>query len=167
MALVHSVATWVLDNLPYDRNDRKVVAALKSKSGAELLVIYMNWRNRLISPEPRAVLKSSAFDANPVVKQRSGEFAEIIDDIEQGRVLTKYLSRSVRVGFALPPHPKRKQLSRRKDLDLLLNDWGIHHLHVSRVVEPDGFVKRGGPVIFAIFKPDRAYLIDVMGHGGA
>jgi hypothetical protein len=48
-----------------------------------------------------------------------------------------------------------------------LNDWGIHHLHVSTAVEADGFVERDGPprpLLFAIFKQQRAYLIDVMGH---
>jgi hypothetical protein len=55
-------------------------------------------------------------------------------------------------------------LSHRKDLDLLLNDWGIHDLHISSNIEADGFVRRGGPVIFAIFKSDRAYFIDIMQH---
>ena len=69
------------------------------------------------------------------------------------------------IGFELPRDPKKKALSRRKDLDLMLNDWGIHHLHISTEVEADGFVKRTKPLIFAIFKPERAYLIDIMRHG--
>ena len=125
----------------------------------------MNWRSRLIAPAPRGVLRSTAFDVNPLFKQRVRGISEIISDIEQGRELTRYLSRTVRVGFALPRDPRQKHLGRRQDLDLLLNDWGIHHLHVSTQVESDGFVRRDGPIIFAIFKPNLAYLIDIMKHG--
>jgi len=165
MQLIDTVATWVLDHLPYDRADPKLVALLRAKSGPELLIIYLNWQNRLVAPTPRKVLRSAAFDANPIKRQHAAAIATIVGDIEQGNLLTKYLSRSVGVGFALPPNPKKKQLGRRRDLDLLLNDWGIHHMHTSTAVEADGFVKRGDPVIFAIFKPERAYLIDIMGHG--
>ena len=165
MQLVDTVATWVLDYLPYDRTDPKLVAALKAKGGPELLVIYLNWHSRLVAAAPRKVLRSAAFDANQINKQRAAAIATIIEDIERGNLLTKYLSRSVSVGFALPRDPEKKQLGRRRDLDLLLNDWGIHHMHISTAIGADGLVKRDGPVIFAIFKPERAYLIDIMGHG--
>jgi len=38
-------------------------------------------------------------------------------------------------------------------------------MHISTVSEADGFVERNGPIIFAIFKPERAYLVDVGNHG--
>lgn len=57
-----------------------------------------------------------------------------------------------------------KKPHQRADLDLMLSAWGIHHLHFSQVVEPDGFVKRDGPIIFAVFRPDDAFLIDIMTH---
>jgi hypothetical protein len=165
MPLIDTVATWVLDHLPYDRDDQQLVAILKAKSGSELLIIFLNWQCRLVAPTPRRVLRSGAFDANPIAKQRAVAIAMIIEDIEKGNLLAKYLSRSVSVGFSLPRDPEKKELSRRKDLDLLLNDWGIHHVHISSEVEADGFVKRSGPVMFAIFKPETAYLIDIVGHG--
>jgi hypothetical protein len=70
----------------------------------------------------------------------------------------------VKIGFDLPPVKQTKNLNRSQHLDLMLNDWGIHHLHISTKVGSDGFVQRDGPLIFAIFKPDRAYLIDVGDH---
>ena len=53
---------------------------------------------------------------------------------------------------------------------LLLNDWGIHHLHITTKLDPDGFVERKRskspkPLLFAAFRPDDAYLIDLMQHG--
>src|SRR5208283_2811230 len=115
--------------------------------------------NRLVKPQPRTVLKSTAFQQNLVTAQRASDLAQIIDDIEQGRDLTKYLSRGVARAVAQVPGQ-----SPRRDLDLMLNDWGVYHLHISSIVEADGFVKRDGPLLFASFKPHGAYLIDIMAH---
>jgi hypothetical protein len=70
-------------------------------------------------------------NANPTLTHQSETIAQIIDDIEQGRDLTKYLSRRVAIGFDLPSAKGKKNLAKQRHLDLLLNDWGIHHLHVS------------------------------------
>lgn len=164
MGLTDSLCNCILTNLPYDRDNPDVDAALRAMPPGQLLVTYINWQNRLISAVPRKVLRSSAFDGNPLALERSTAIKKIVKDIERGRDLTKYLSRGVKVGFALPPNPNKKQLNRRQELDLLLNDWGIHHLHISTTVEADGFVERDGPLIFAVFKERTAYLIDVMNH---
>jgi hypothetical protein len=164
MSLTNSLCNYILTNLPYDRGNPEVDAALRAMQPGQLLVTYVNWQNRLISASPRQVRRSTVFDKNPVALERSTTIKKIVNDIERGRDLTKYLSRGVREGFALPPNPNIKQLNRRQELDLLLNDWGIHHLHISTTVEADGFVERDGPLIFAVFKQQTAYLIDVMNH---
>jgi hypothetical protein len=165
MTILDSVRDYVLTNLPHERADPKVVSALAAKSPAELLVIFLNWRNRFVSPTSRKVLRSPAFDANPIVVERSAAVATLVNNIMEGRDLTKYLSRHVAVGFSVAHNANKKHLNRRRDLDLLLNDWGIHHLHISTAIESDGFVARDGPLIFAVFKPLVAYLIEVMNHG--
>ncbi|MGH6818678.1 MAG: hypothetical protein ACREC1_07910 [Methylovirgula sp.] len=163
MDLLESVRRWVLRNLPYP-NGPDVIAALNDMGPRSLLVLYLNWCERLIPIEPRLVLRSSAFDKNPIVEQQGETISQIIEDIECGRDLTKYLSRRVTVGFDLLSKPHKKDLNRLQHLDLLLNDWGIYHLHISMNVEADRFVARGGPLLFAIFKPFRAYLIDLKSH---
>jgi hypothetical protein len=164
MSLIESVAEWVLGVLPYDRSDPDVVAALKSKHPGELLVLFYNWRTRLIPAHPRHVARSDAFDKNPIVAQRRDVIAAIIRDIEQGNDLTRYLSRRVLTGFELPPSSARKRLNRRPHLDLLLNEWRIHHLHLTTTVEADGFVERDDPLLFAMFMPSEAYLLDIATH---
>lgn len=164
MNLAESACKWVLKNLPYDDTDAKIVVALNTMGPGDLLVLYLNWRDRLIPAIPRRVLRSSVFDQNPIVCQRAAAISQIIDDIEHGRDLTKYLSRRVKSGFTLPPKPGTKKLKCLKHLDLLLNDWGIHHLHISMNVEADGFVEHGDPLLFAIFKSERTYFIDVLSH---
>jgi hypothetical protein len=49
---------------------------------------------------------------------------------------------------------------------LLINDWQVHHLQLSLEVQSDGFVKRTGPLLFGVFVPRNAYLIDIVEHGG-
>jgi hypothetical protein len=126
--------------------------------------LYFNWRNRLVPVQPRQVLRSTEFDQNPIVVDRATVIAEIIRDIERGSELTKYLSRRVLTGFELPRDPNKKPLRRLRHLDLLLNEWGVYHFHLSTNVEPDGFVERDDPLLFAMFRGDKAYLLDIGTH---
>jgi hypothetical protein len=109
MSLAESARNWVLKNLPYDEADPKIVAALQAMSPWHLLVLYLNWRDRLIPASQRRVLRSSDFNQNAIVRERGSAISQIIDDVEQGRDLTKYLSRRVKIGFELPPRPGTKK----------------------------------------------------------
>lgn len=160
MNLIESVRQWVLNNLPCDRGDAAVVAYLHGLDAHRLLVIYHNWMRRLVPQQPRTVHKSRAFQQNPLTAQRASDLASMIADIEAGRDLTKYLSRDIVRAPVKVPGGRR-----RPDLDLMLNDWGVHHLHISSTVEADGFVRRDGPLLFVSFRPYAAYLIDIMNHG--
>jgi hypothetical protein len=108
---------------------------------------YFNLVRRLIKPMPRKIHISREFEC-PVEHQPGLELVK--QKIEVGENLQPYLS------------------TRLVDLDYdddLLNDWGIHHLHLGTNFRKDGFVKRTGPVLFARFENDAAYLINVMKHG--
>jgi hypothetical protein len=164
MVLADTVANWVIKELPHDRADANVVAALRRKHPGELLTFYFNWRNRLIPIQPRQVMRAVEFDQNPVVAQRPTVIAEIIRDIERGSDLTKYLSRRVVAGFELPRNPNKKNLRRLLHLDLLLNEWGIYHFHLSTNVEHNGSVERDDPLLFVMFRADKAYLLNIGTH---
>jgi hypothetical protein len=69
---------------------------------------------------------------------------------------TAFLSAQERA--ALPQH------QREKDLDRMLADWGIHHLHLSNELETDGFVTGGNELLFALFGRDDAYLVGIYTH---
>jgi hypothetical protein len=146
--------------LPYDRKDSQLVAHLNGLDAQRLLIVFFNWRSRLIKAQPRQVRKSKAFERNPNVTRRKADLNQIIDDIEKGRDLQRYLSRSTMRDVAGVPSKRR-----RPDLDLMLNDWSVHHLHISTKLDPDGFVKRGAELLFAVFQPNVAYIVDLMEHG--
>ena len=57
-----------------------------------------------------------------------------------------------------------KNITRAASLDGLLWDFGMHHFHLSKEVEPSGFVKRSDYLLFAIVTQDKVYCVDVQRH---
>ncbi len=156
----------VLKWLPFDRMNSKLVTELTDMRVSDLLIWFFNWLNRMPHPHPRSthLSKECVFRKLPAREQ---VFLEVLRErIETGDYLASSLSRAIGVGYdgRAGVGPK-KNLARHRSLDLLLNDWGIHHLHLSNVVEPDGFVQRGGLLLFAIFRDRAAFLLDVLPHG--
>lgn len=156
MNLREDIRTEVLAYLPYDKNDSTLDGELKAMDAGKLLSIYMGWRARIIHPHRRKVNISKELLAGPVLTSRQRNFAIFRAKIENGDQLWPHLSRKIENVL---------------DLDLLLNDWGIHHFHLSETVDPDGFVSRPRvrgqeePLLFAIFKQSDAYLLDFGKHG--
>lgn len=154
----------VLDHLPYDRNDAVVVRELNAMTPSELLIRWLNWTRRMVPSRPRDVLLSTEFRANPVFELKKADITAFINDIESGADLRKYLSRRIDHGYV---NANGKRPRQRSDLDLMLSAWGIHHLHFSQIMDEDGFVNRNErpePIIFAVFRRDQAFLIDIMTH---
>ena len=111
---------------------------------------YFGVCRRLISLEPRHILKSKNFSCTP---EHRNALTEIEQLILYGGNLTPYLSRRI------------KKFNYN---DLLLNDWGIHHLHLGTEMDPDGFINRtdiGRPLLYCHFAGDYAYFIDILPHG--
>lgn len=159
MDFLEDIRRFVLDRLPCREGGRAELAAM---SATDLLIVYRNWSDRLIRPTPRRVHQSHALLANPLASDPLYEPAlrQIMDRFRSGGDLTPHLSARIREGYC----ERRGERVRNADLDLMLNDWGIHHLHLSTVIGDGGFVQRTGPLLFACVREEDAYLIDVMTH---
>jgi hypothetical protein len=155
----------VIKHLPHDKTNREVVGALQAMQLDELVVRFYNWLGRMVHPHARTVTKSPEYVTTLSGLQRpvADSLEQLAEKIERGDDVSPHLSKQVRLGFDLTK--QGRNLGRRGDLDLLLNDWGIHHLHPSPEIEADGFVRRDDLLLFAIFSEDTAYLLDVMPHG--
>lgn len=162
MDLVEGARQWVLRNLPYDKSDTQLDTYLNGMDAHKALVIYRNWMSRLIRPTPRQVHISQSLQTRLSQSRHAAVVRHIVSDIEQGANLKPYLSKLVNTAVQVPTTPKK--LNRRNDLDLLLTDWGMHHLHLSTTVGPNGFVTRTADLLFAVFRPRDAYLIDIEPH---
>jgi len=120
-----------------------------SENPFEVCKKYFNVQKRRITKKPRKVLISREFKC-PLEYQAAVN--TIIDRAEKGEDLTPYLS---------------KLLLDADYNDSLLNDWGIHHFHLSNLPDPKNpqFVERTKSLLFARVTNDCFYLIAVMKHG--
>lgn len=130
---------------------RAALQAARCKTGklatdGDVVRAYLNLQWKLVRPVPRAIARSLSL-------QCPSSLQAGLDEIE----------RKIRFGEVLTPHLSEKAL--KKYDDALLNDWGIHHLHLSAVMGPKGFVTRSGPTLFAKFTDTTAYLIGIFDHG--
>ena len=160
MDLKNDLRRFILANLPDDENDSRVVAELQAKPIASLLVVYHNWLSRLVRPTKRSVHLSREFSQNPLRTTHAAGLAATFSDIERGRELSPRLSKLVVNGYAA------NSSSKTKDKDLMLNDWGVHHLHLGTALDPKdpAFIERTGDLLFVIFIPTMAYVLDIFNH---
>ena len=119
----------------------------KLLTSEDVVHTFLNLIKRLVKPIPRTILKARTFNCPP-------ELMTGLSLLEQ-----KIIS-----GQDVSPHLS-KLLKTPSYNDPLLNDWGIHHIHLGENIESDGFIGRTGPVLFARFDNAHAYLIDVLPHG--
>jgi len=131
----------------------------------ELLPIYMNWRYRHVHPHPRTVELSSELSQRIATNDAlyasvKSEFLALTRIIKTGEDLLSAGSLSsavVRRPYELKPD--YSDLNDEDHLDLLLNEQGIHHLHLPGL---EG--KKGTPIVFAIFEGHSAVLLDLARH---
>lgn len=152
----------VLDAIPYEEKAADELAAM---SPSDLLIVYFNWLNRHIAPRPRRVhqsreLKTTSKHLDP---DRQAALHKVLKDIRHGKNLSRYLSKRVLTAY-VPNSERHPELRKRPNLDLLLNGWGVHHLHVSKELGRDGFVVRSVSLLFVAFTATDAYVLDVMTH---
>jgi hypothetical protein len=120
-----------------------------NESPFEVCKKYFNVQKRKITRKPRKVLISREFKCPP---EYQAAVNTIIDRAEKGEDLIPYLS---------------TLLLDADYNDSLLNDWDIHHFHLSNLPHPryPQFVERTAPLLFARVTDDCFYLIAVMKHG--
>jgi hypothetical protein len=151
------IRRYVVATMPESRD-----VDLRDMPMQELLTAFGNWRYRCPSPSPRRTHLSREMSR----RLRSGTDKRILETligrIQTGGDLKPHLSRNVLVG--IEPEGKTPH-HRRRDLDLLLAEWGVHHLHMSDREESDGFVERTSDLLFAVVNREDAYLVDVYPHG--
>ena len=140
----HIRATLILSGYSQRSVDRVAIDDRK------IISYYLGICRRSISSTPRSVHRSKSFTCPP---KHAAVLADIERKIISGDDLSIYLSTDIR------------QL---KNVDYMLNTWGIHHLHLDNVTKTGGknrgFVKRTRFLLFCHFTADDAYFIGVFHH---
>jgi hypothetical protein len=116
------------------------------------LIDFMNLEMKLIKPVPRNVFISK-------------ELKSRIIPIENRLALIS-IENKIRTGIDVNYHKNKGTFDPTYN-DLLLNDWIIHHLHLSdkKTNKNQRFYDRTKYVLFAAFNPTQAFLIDIRTHG--
>lgn len=115
---------------------------------ADLARRYLNVARRRIPQLPRQVEVAPEI-ACPQDSQR--ELAMLLDRARKGYDLNPWISKNIGC-------PDFK--------DALLNDWGVHHFHLSSSIGADGFADRTRELLFAHVSPSHFRALIVMDHGG-
>lgn len=158
LSLETSLRRYILNNLPHTKSNADLVSEMSTR---KLLIAFCSWSNRVISSIPRKVQISETLQKKLLTSQFSEAVTEIVSDIGIGANLRPYQSRDIDIGIS----QSNARSSRRRDLDMMLNDWQIHHLHLGTRSKRSDFVGRTRELLFVFFALDTAYLIDIGIHG--
>jgi len=72
---------------------------------------------------------------------------------------------STRIGVLDTPAARRPPtIKGRHEVDLMLNAWGVHHMHLATALTRKGHVRRTKQLLFVVFHPEDAYLVDIGDH---
>lgn len=118
----------------------------------EICHTYFNLKHRVIYPQKRTVELSKELQQ----KNISANHQKVIDEI-------KTLSES---GQSIVAYQSRKIVLNAKYDDALLNDWGIHHLHLSSSPYPKdtSFRDRTDSLLYCHATDTKLLLIDLLDH---
>jgi hypothetical protein len=155
-----TVRNHVIGRMPTDSTGE-----LSSMPLRQLLGVYWTWRDRFPSPRARTVHRSRELDASPRAQQYSSELAELERKMKAGEDFAPHLSDRVETAYVSEQQrPTLNPRRREADRDRMLAAWGIHHLHLSNAPGTGRFTARGADLLYAVFKPDDAYLLGIYTH---
>lgn len=116
----------------------------------EACVLYQNVRRRLIQPGHRRVVRSRELVARDLPAAEREGVERLAGVAAEGGDLSPFLSR---------------KLVKSRFNDWLLNDWGIHHLHLGTLDGgKNGFSVGTESLLFVVVRKDALYLLDVLDH---
>jgi hypothetical protein len=128
------LAAWG-HSIPSDA-DRQTIATL-----------FTNLERRRIEPRPRVVHMAGDLVCPEV--HRDG-YDLVTRKLTSGDDVNAHLSRTVQGNADYD--------------DMLLNDWGFHHLHLGTAVMPNGLMQRTGALLFVYVQTEGIYFVGIGNH---
>ena len=149
-----------LSRLIRDQFDKNGISFEHTMGIERLTARYFEMTTRLIQPVPRDVHFSDQIYTSLGELSREGESDSSAGDA-WGMVfgLRQHLVDGVNVNTFLS-----KNIRNAHGWDGLLWNYGMHHFHLGRERDKDGFVKRSKHLLFAIVTPTDAHFVDVRPH---
>lgn len=127
-----------------------------NSENSDNILEFLRWIIIYIQPIKRKVYISNELMQSYKFTQYKNEINLIKGIFENGEDIMPFTS--ARKSFKNGRNPYN---------DALLNDWGIHHLHLSLEKDKSGFIKRTKDLLFCFIDCECAYFIDIQPHGGS
>ena len=118
----------------------------------EIPIYFFEYNLRTIKKQNYKVFISKELKTNHLYNDYKDIIETIKTQAQNAENLNKYLSRGI------------KNITKPDDM---LNDWGIMHMHLSDILEKDGFVKRTDDLLFLFKQNDKLYFLDIFEHENA
>lgn len=162
-----------LNNVNFENDIRSSILKEFAKYGQQIdtdidllnvIHSYTNWRKRFVGYGRREVLFTKELKNNPLYRQNK-KLQKVVNKIayklKNAEDLTPFLSKGV-VDYPLND-------IRRRDIDLMLNAFNIHHLHLGNDREENmkygvQFTKRKDELLFARITKSKVYFINIYKH---
>lgn len=128
-------------------------APFNPNSAEDVAILYFNVRHRAIEPAVRPVFHSREFT------NEQGSYSD------QTQLALLEIQRRSIAGESLLPFHHRALTGHPEYHDGLLNEWGVHHLHLGGIVpEHDGYTPRSAAVLCVVARSDALYFVRVHPH---
>ena len=115
------------------------------KHGNDAILDYFIYSLRIPVAKSRKVLKTAGFVCPQGYEEK-----------------LKYIENAITTGKDLSPFMTKNTRDLNKE-DLLLNDWGIYHLHLSDEMQ-NGYIERSSFLLLALISDENVYFIECIPH---
>lgn len=162
---INRLRTNLIKDLPSFPNNKETKATLESKPLTDLLIDYLSWKARLITPRKRKIIINDAIDTNDhtiITILNSQHFINLKNKIESGDDLSPYLSLKAHdKGYS--PEAKLNGNS-WVDKDFILNVMNLYHLHLLPYDKDKQESTRTNELIFAKVDKTTFEIIGIFNH---
>ena len=140
----------IIKGTPKFPNNKATKQLLEFKHLTDLLIIYLSWRARLITPRPRKVTIEQDVLNDIRWDSISNNFEMLKKKIEEGEDICPYLSlKAHEKGYTPAASGNTTDTDKWEDKDFILNVMGFYHLHTGELEEGKKISGRTDEVIFA------------------
>ena len=148
---IRTLKREIINTVPKFPNNKATKEDLESKHLTDLLIVYLNWAARLITPRARKVEIESEVTNDDRWDSISSSFSSLREKNENGDDLTPHLSlKAQEKGYTPAASESGSAADKWADKDFLLNIMGFYHFHLGEINKGGKNISERSPdLIFA------------------
>jgi hypothetical protein len=152
--------------IPRVPNNRASLQQMMTRSLRGVVLDYLNWASRYVTPRPRTVMVTPQVQSDPRWATMQPAITALLDKVARGDDLTAHLSLEPHTKGVAPVAQAAGASAEQKwsDKDQVLNIMGFHHFHLGTTAEPAGHMIRTNELFFAQVARDRFTVIALFDH---